>query len=500
MKYSGFWLYGASALAVLLATLTPRTGLAAQENKPKHLHYRVIDLGTFGGPQSYLNIPDNSYARVLNRRGSVVGWADTSIPDPYPDFCFDQDCLIAHAFKWKNGTRFDLGTLPGGASSQATWITDNGLIAGVSQNGEIDPLIPSFPELRAVLWDGGKITDLGTLDGGHESVANAVNSRRQVVGAALNATPDANSMFGLGYEARAFLWQDGTMQDLGTLGGTDAIALLLNERGQIVGDSYTSSDPSAICSTVGFPLTTGAFIWEKGRMLNLGNFGGTCTFALALNNRGQVVGGSRLPGDEVQHPFLWEQGTIFDLGTFGGNLGTGIAINDSGSVVGWATYPANQVFHAFLWKDGKKKDLGNLPGDSASFAFDVNDRDQVVGISVPDGDFSQARAFLWEEGGPMVDLNALIPPVSGLKLETPANINARGEIAVEGSLDGNLHAFLLVPEDANSQSTVDGTQNSTQVDGSLPALNHAPVAPVRVPAVVTRPTHHSRGFGVKQTK
>jgi probable HAF family extracellular repeat protein len=433
---------------------------------------------------------------VLNKHGSAAGWADTSIPDPYPDFCFDEDCFVAHAFQWKNGVRSDLGTLPGGVSSQSTWIGENGLVAGVSQNGEIDPLISGFPELRAVVWDHGKATDLGTLDGGYESVANAVNDRGQVVGASLNTIPDRDSMFGLGFQTRAFLWRDGAMEDLGTLGtGTNATALLMNERGQVVGDSYTSTSQSPSCI---FPIATGAFLWDKGSMVDLGNFGGTCTFALALNNQGQVVGGSRLPGDQVQHPFLWGRGSMLDLGTFGGSLGIGIAINESAAVVGWATYPGDQIFRAFLWKNGKKTDLGTLPGDSDSFVSDINAKEQVVGISVPDFDFSRARAFLWEDGGPMIDLNTLVPPNSGVQLASfPANINDRGEIAVEGTLNGDTHAFVLIPDDGNAG---DAPQAGAEFAQSSPASSKASVTSEKVPAFSTRPTHHSRGLGVKPTK
>ena len=74
-------------------------------------------------------------------------------------------------------------------------------------------------------------------------------------------------------------------------------------------------------------------------MVDIGNFGGNCPFASALNNRDDVVGGSHLPGDEVQHPYLWNGKMMIDLGTFGGELGNAIALNDAGEAAGWADYP-----------------------------------------------------------------------------------------------------------------------------------------------------------------
>ena len=172
----------------LCAALVFPVGLSAQnsqaENKPKQHHYKLIDLGTFGGTQSYFNDAAglNSVV-VLNNQGVLAGWADTSSPGPNaPNFCFDPDCFVAHAFQWKNGIRSDLGALPGGANSQPSWISESGLITGVADNGEIDPLVTGFPELRAVLWKDGQIKDLGTLpEGGYESFANAINSRGQVI-------------------------------------------------------------------------------------------------------------------------------------------------------------------------------------------------------------------------------------------------------------------------------------------------------------------------------
>jgi probable HAF family extracellular repeat protein len=466
MKAKSLTRFLLAAFVSALAVSNP----ARAQNAPR---YRLIDLGTFGGPQSYVNFPDISYAQVLNNRGMVAGWADTPVPDLYPDFCFDAGCLVAHAFRWQRGVTSDLGVLPGGASSQGNWISGNGLIAGISQNGEIDPLVPSFPELRAALWKNGEITDLGTLGGGYESIATAVNSHGQVVGFATNTIPDADSMFGLGYQTRAFLWQNGAMQDLGTLStGTNAMALLVNERGEVAGNSYTSTEPSELCAQEGLgSLTTGAFLWDKGTMKDLGNFGGTCTFASDLNNRGQVVGGSRLTGDQEQHPFLWDGRKLIDLGTFGGSLGNAIALSDSGEVAGWATFPDDQVFHAALWRRGKITDLGTLSGDTASFAVTINAIGQVVGVSVPpDFDFANARPFLWEGGGPMVDLTTLIAGGTSLHLTEPETINDRGEIAGNGfDADGNQHAFLLVPCDENHTGTEgcgDATDGTTAVQNT----------------------------------
>ena len=122
----------------------------------------------------------------------------------------------------------------------------------------MDPLVldmnglPFSPQYRAVLWGENGIVDLGTLDGGYYSVANAVNNHGQVVGLFTNTIPDANSMFfNIGYQTRAFIWKDGIMQDLGTLGGTNAQALLVNERGQVAGVSYLNSNPSPTCATMG---------------------------------------------------------------------------------------------------------------------------------------------------------------------------------------------------------------------------------------------------------
>jgi probable HAF family extracellular repeat protein len=492
----------AISVITFLIALMISVQLTAQErteqNHTKHHRYRFIDLGTLGGSVNRIFFGGyrQSQVQVINNRGTLAGWSTTTTPDPFPDFCWEADCLVAHTYQTRNGVLKDLGALPGGGSSDSRWISANGLIVGESENGQLDPLNSGFPQIHAVFWKHGAISDLGTLDGGYQSSAHAVNSAGQAVGYSLNTIPDPNSMFGsffgIGYQqTRAFLWQNGVMQDLGTLGtGTNAIALLINERGQIAGDSYTSSDPSPSCSydfTV-FPLTTGGFLWEKGKMTDLGGFGGTCTVVTGLNNQGQVIGISNLAGDQSYHPYLWDPHTrrhLRDLGTLGGTLGTAEAMNDAGDVVGNADLTGDLVTHATLWRRGGRTDLGTVGTDQCSIGFSINSSVQVVGISSPDCSFEEANGFLWERGGPMIDLNDFVPPDSDLHLRAGATINDRGEIAASGlRTNGFVGSALLLPcddEPADSEGCRGGKHDSVNPGARTTSSIQSKLGPREVP-------------------
>jgi probable HAF family extracellular repeat protein len=476
------------AAVTVFAALTIPVKFAAQDNQDhhndrKHHHYKLIDMGL----KSYINGFDYyGPVRNLNGSGTLIGWADTNTPDPYPNFCFSADCLVTLGFRGPNQWNGNLPALTNGVSSAAHWVSANGLVAGGSENGETDPLDPGFPEVRAVLWDKrGNITDLGTLpEGGYESSAHSVNSRGQVVGWALNTTSDPYSLAELGafydfyepiypYQMRAFLWESGVMQDLGTLtqDGTDAMAFAINGAGQIIGISYTNSTPNPVatrCSyaypdpTLSLMPTQEPFLWENGEMISLTSLGGTCGFPHDVNNAGQVVGASDLLGDQVMHPFLWTktkgmQDLLQGSTTFTGVWGIATKINESGDVVGWANLAGDTETDAFFW-DGTMHDLGNMNG--CAHAWSINSQGQVIGHwgayvggSTPhlgDGD-CETGSFLWENGGPMVDLATLVSSGSGISVGNGAlDINDRGEIAGQGiDANKNYHAILLIPCDEN---------------------------------------------------
>jgi probable HAF family extracellular repeat protein len=503
-----------------MAALAVPIRLVSRAQSTNFLHYKLIDMGTFGGP--------NSSSPGLNALGVAAGWSATTIPmipTSNPLVCGGVDhigSVVTLAFKWQNGILTNLGALPGPHNcSEPFSVNDFGAIAGTSENGEVDPRTGGNVT-RAVVWKNGQIQDLGSL-GGSQNIAFWINNSEQVVGWGENTVPDPFSMIDSlffmtpnGLQTRAVLWDHGQVKDLGTLGGPDAIAGFINDLGQVAGSSYTSAIPNLV---TGLP-SADPFLWEppspqfpKGRMIDLGSFGGANGFSNALNNIGQVIGGSSIASNPGAcfflsfhrgcHPFLWDNGTLIDLNTntIGGNPLSADWFNDAGEIVGAAAFPRAQ-FDAYLWRNGVATDLGHLQGDCFSRAWGINSLGQVVGDSYlcstkANGNGLLAdHAFLWENGQ-LADLNALIPRDSPLVLvgtgplsdvDVP-NINDRGEIVGVGVPPGCKtaafqfcgHAFLLIPVCA------DGTEGCAD----------APLDPAVVQASalsLTQPTANEQPF------
>jgi probable HAF family extracellular repeat protein len=138
-----------------------------------------------------------------------------------------------------------------------------------------------------------------------------------------------------------------------------------------------------------------------------------------------------------QPAFLWHDGAIADLGTFGGSASQAFDINNRGQVVGLVDDSYGGSSGAFVSSDGAMTHLGKL-GGTTSLAYAVNDLGQVVGWASIDAEPSdEARAYLWEDGA-TTDLGAL----GGAWTQAYA-INECGQVAgSSGAAPNDNHAVL----------------------------------------------------------
>jgi len=455
-----------------LAAIVLPLQLAAQ-----HSRYKLIDIGTLGGPASYFTDPGiGGVSKVLNNRGMLAGKAELATPDPNNGNC-PPACFVTHAFRWDKGVLTDLGTLPGGEDSDIGGINARGWVVGSSTTGEIDPFI-NAPVGHATLWRGTQPMDLGTL-GGYNSNAVHVDDGGQIVGFSTTGTPDPLSF--LGESIHPFVWQNGVMRDLGTL-QQGTIALPSNQcgngrNGLVVGFSFINS---VVNPDTGGP-TAHDFFWHDGIMEDIPTLGGTLVgdeidFAgyptACVNNRGLVAGESTVTDTPfILHPYLYDHGILTDLGTLGGSFGLVGWLNDAGDIVGGSSTPNDESFRATLWSKGVIHDLGTLDGDCFSQAISINASAQVVGESYSCPDGTIARAVLWDKGK-VLDLSAAVAGTPSLQLVAVDNINDQGEIAGRGLPPGcdDLftcgHAYLLIPCDNTTTCEAD----RGKVAGANPAV------------------------------
>ena len=94
-------------------------GMAGQESKknPQHHRYRVVDLGTLGGPTSTVNVGNGIQfpaSSILNHAGIVAAVGDTTIPNLF-EGC--PDCFVYRALSSNGGRPRNLQHIPENATA-----------------------------------------------------------------------------------------------------------------------------------------------------------------------------------------------------------------------------------------------------------------------------------------------------------------------------------------------------------------------------------------------
>src|SRR5215210_5316715 len=327
----------------------------------------------------------------------------------------------------------DLGVLSGGSLppyggfSYAFGINEAGKVVGAASANFTNPEVGA--EEHPFLYSDGQMQDLGTL-GGPYAYATDINDADKVVG---SSTMNAEAI-----ERHAFLYGGGQMQDLGTLQGySESYATAINNNDEVVG-----------LSSMTFQDQERAFLYSDGVMRDLGTLGGATSSALGINEAGKAVGGAATSNGEG-HAFLYSGGQMQDLGTLGGSYSRAYDINDADKIVGSSTTRGDAEQHTFLYSGQNMQDLGTLEGyTSYSYPTAINNADQVVGQS-SDSEGTE-HPFLYSDGV-MRDLNSLIPADSGWELTNAQDINDKGYIVGlgqnfnVGNNGGESHAFLLTP-------------------------------------------------------
>lgn len=293
-------------------------------------------------------------------------------------------------------------------------------------------------QARAKKIDHGVVTDLGALS---------------VYGSYAHAIDDAGTVSGLTFDSsgwpRGFTWSNGVMTSVGVAPGYVESGI----------DSASAGGHCAGTSWGDLPsMLPRLILVSQGQLHDLGlPATGYVIQAGGINATDEITGAISAANGDERHAFIYRNGAFKDLGTLshaasGSNESWGYAINDRGVVAGYSTIGDGSAYHAVTYWKGSTHDLGTLDAGPAasSFAYGINARGTVVGMSEPDGSGEQMSAFvLFKVQGRMLDLNQLlVPKDSDWHLLAAYAINDAGQIAGIGTRAGvgGVRVFLATPQ------------------------------------------------------
>jgi len=348
----------------LLPLLLVSAGFDARVPRP--VLFTIKNLGTFGG---------STRASGLNDRGQVAGY---SFGTPSQ----------AHAFRYTEGIGLlDLSRIANNPNTYGAGINKSGQVSG-----SIDRSAGAGGYHAYRFTDGVGLVDLGSLPGYRFSYGGPINKSGQVAGTAYGHDPDMS---------RAYRYTDGTgMEDLGSLvPGRSSFVEGMNNAGHVVGTAEVLTTPP------GYEWNPGhAFLYRSRRgMQDLNKMIDTSLDwelrrASAISDEGQIVGFGEHKGVGVR-AYRFHNGKVKDLGTFpGGGISYALGINNRGDVVGAAYLDASGAgnFRAMLYTDARGiQNLNDLIDPSLGWvlrkAVAINNRGQIAGWGELKG---EERAFL----------------------------------------------------------------------------------------------------------
>lgn len=344
----------------------------------------------------------------------------------------------------------DLGVLPGHSGSVARGINENGDVVGWSNGPD---------GTRAfVFTDGQGMVELPGLPDKPRSLARDINNAGIVVGNANAGGVD------IGHAVR---WTNGVPEDLGVLDvGPYSEANAVNDAGAVTGYSYVTIDghvtgPHAFLYTDAdgmVDLTPGDSLFLTGHGKD-------------INGPGQITGYTNQSLAGPIEAFRWADGTLETLGVPTGFAHSfGYAINESGQIAGHARSATGNAERIYRYSDGVGwEELGGV--GEFNLAWGINNNGDVVGEGRPIAGLK--RAFLFTDAAGMQDLNTLIDPSLGWFLLAATDINDTGQIVGHGFNNFTLetHAFRMTPvDDAEPPAVQFIRPNRMVLSGALPTL------------------------------
>jgi len=315
--------------------------------------------------------------------------------------------------------------LPSGSTS--------GIATAINNHGQAVGYVEKSGVRMPVLWSNGSVTELGLL-GGSLGEANDINDFGQVVG--ISSTSQGN---------RAFLWDSGVLKNIGNVSQEVfyTTATTITNSGHIYG-SYFAIDTKEV-----------AVEWTNPGKVDLPRVAfGPFTFPFSnvysANEVGQVVGEGEVFSSTKSMIFQNGNSSLLAFASINNSADdTPMDINDLGIAVGtsWINVGGQYRPLATRYEGGVAEFLEMLPGATDSGAGEINNAGIILGTnSFGSGPSSPTTYVYWDETGVHPLLDSLLNPIDGLTISGLSDMNELGWITGYGvNTEGYAQPLMLVP-------------------------------------------------------